>query len=85
MSKHDKRINVLFANPKAVRFEDACRIAEAIGFHAQGGRGSHRTYGYQNEPLLLNFQNHNGYIKPYQARQLINMVNKYGASLSIPH
>jgi len=78
MSKHDKRIDTLLENPKAVRFEDACRIAEALGFQYKGGKGSHRTYGYQNEPILLNFQDHNGYIKPYQARQLIEMVNKYG-------
>ena len=28
-------------------------------------------------PTLLNFQNRNGKIKPYQARQLIAMIDKY--------
>lgn len=78
MSKNDKRIAGLLANPKAVRFEDACLIAEALGFQWKGGKGSHRTYGYENEPILLNFQDRDGYIKPYQAHQLIEMVNKYG-------
>ncbi|MEA3641711.1 MAG: type II toxin-antitoxin system HicA family toxin [Lamprobacter sp.] len=75
--KRDKRIAALRANPKAVRFEDACRIAEALGFECQGGQGSHQTYGRVGEPVLLNFQNRAGYIKPYQARQLIEMVEKY--------
>lgn len=28
--------------------------------------------------MVLNFQSKNGYIYPYQARQLIEMMNKYG-------
>jgi hypothetical protein len=77
MTKRDKRIAALRNNPKAVRFEDACCIAESLGFEWHGGRGSHRTYGRDNESKLLNFQDRNGYIKPYQARQLIEMVEKY--------
>jgi hypothetical protein len=77
MTKRDKRIAALLANPKTVRFEDACRMAESLGFKCQGGQGSHRTFGRVGEPSLLNFQNRAGYIKPYQARQLIEMVEKY--------
>lgn len=53
-------------------------MAERIGFSPRGGRGSHCTYGREGEPLLLNFQNRGGFIKPYQARQLLAMVEKYG-------
>ena len=77
MTKRDKRMAALPANPKGVRFEDACRIAESLGFECQGGQGSHRTYGRFGESTLLNFQNRAGYIKAYQARQLIEMVEKY--------
>jgi hypothetical protein len=34
-----------------------------------------------DEPLLMNFQNRGGYILPYQAKQLLEMVEKY-ATLS---
>jgi hypothetical protein len=27
--------------------------------------------------MILNFQNRNGYVPPYQARQLIEMLDKY--------
>ena len=77
MSKRDKLIDGLRNNPKDVRFEDACRIAELLGFKWGGGKGAHRAYRRPGEPAGLNFQNCNGRIKPYQARQLIEMVDKY--------
>ena len=77
MTKQEKQLESLRNNPKAVRFDDACKIAEWLGFSRQGGKGSHRTYGRVDEPLLLNFQNRGGYILPYQAKQLLDMVDKY--------
>jgi predicted RNA binding protein YcfA (HicA-like mRNA interferase family) len=62
----------------ALRFEDACKIAELIGFSRKSGQGSHVVYGREDEMTLLNFQNRNGMIKPYQIRQLRDMVKKYG-------
>jgi len=78
MSKWEKLLAAIRNNPKSVRFDDACKIAEKLGFNHTGGKGSHRAYGKDNEPLILNFQNRNGCILPYQARQLIDMINKYG-------
>jgi len=34
--------------------------------------------GVQMFQRLLNFQNRNGFIKPYQARELILMIDNYG-------
>ena len=78
MTSREKLLEALRNNPKAVRFEDACRIAEWLGFQRKGGRGSHCTYAREGEPLLLNFQNRSGHMKAYQARQLDEMVEKYG-------
>ncbi len=77
MTKREKLVSAIRNNPKAVRFEDACSIAEWLGFIHKGGKGSHHTYGKDDEFCILNFQNRNGYIPPYQARQLIEMINKY--------
>jgi hypothetical protein len=77
MSKRDKLIEGLRNSVKNVRFEDACKIAEMIGFTSGGGKGSHRAYQRPGETCGLNFQNRDGYIKPYQARQLLEMVQKY--------
>jgi hypothetical protein len=78
VSKIGKLIERIRNNPKDVRFDDACRIAQLLRFAAKGDSGtSHSSYARTGEPVGLNFQNRNGKIKPYQARQLIAMIDKY--------
>ena len=64
-------------NPKDVRFEDACKVAQWLGFIHKGGKGSHRAFSRSREQIGLNFQDRNGRIPVYQARQLIAMMDKY--------
>ncbi|MDP1773853.1 MAG: hypothetical protein Q8L15_16385 [Methylobacter sp.] len=78
MTKHDKLLQSVFNVSVSIRFEDACKVAELIGFSRKSGQGSHIVYGKDDEIKLLNFQNRNGTIKPYQLRQLRDMVKKYG-------
>jgi hypothetical protein len=79
MTRREKLLAAIRNNPRSVRFADACKVAEAIGFVRAGGKGSHTVYAKSGEPTILNFQNRNGYIPPYQARQLIEMMDKYGS------
>jgi hypothetical protein len=78
MTKYEKLLEALGSSPKAVRFEEACKAAKHLGFVHQGGKGSHRVFKKKGEPVQLNFQNCGGYIPPYQARQLLAMIRKYG-------
>lgn len=78
MNRQTKLFATIRANPKAVRFTDACKAAELLGFTHKGGKGSHRAFARTGEPVGLNFQNRNGCIPPYQARQLLAMMDKYG-------
>ena len=78
MSQREKLLAAIRNNPKDVRFADACKAAEAIGFVRAGGKGSHAVYARAGEPAILNFQNRKGRIPPYQARQLIEMMDKHG-------
>jgi nitrous oxide reductase accessory protein NosL len=78
MTKRDKLFVALLNNPKDCRFEDACKMAELLGFAYKGGKGSHRAFARAGEREALNFQNRNGRIAEYQARQLIAMFEKYG-------
>jgi hypothetical protein len=43
MTKDKKLLETIRSNPKAVRFEEACKVAEHLGFIHQGGKGSHRV------------------------------------------
>jgi hypothetical protein len=78
MTRRDKLIESALANAQKVRFGDACQIAMALGFTHEGGRGSHRVFKRPGEPVQLNFQNRDGHIPPYQGRQLVAMIHKYG-------
>ena len=78
MTTRERLFAAIRANPLAVRFDDACKVAGWLGFGHKGGRGSHRAFGRPDEPELLNFQNRGGYVPPYQARQLVRMLDKYG-------
>lgn len=64
-------------NPKNVRFEALCKAAELFGFRFRGGKGSHRIYVRDGVREMLNFQNVKGKAKPYQVKQLLNVVEKY--------
>ena len=77
MSRRAKLIAAVRNNPADVRFEDACKIAEWLGFTHKGGKGSHRAYARAGEPIALNFQDRGGRIPRYQAEQLIAMIDKY--------
>lgn len=73
-----KLLLAILANPKQVRFGDACKAARHLGFVHKGGAGSHVAFARKGEPVGLNFQNRGGFIPPYQARQLAAMIKKYG-------
>lgn len=78
MNAQAKLLASIAANPRQVRFADACKVAQLLGFVHKGGAGSHRAFARSDEPIGLNFQNRAGFIPPYQARQLLAMIEKYG-------
>jgi hypothetical protein len=80
MTKHEKLIDRALVNPRTIRFDDACRIAKALGFIHESGRGSHRVFKRPGEIVQLNFQDRNGFIPPYQGRQLVQMILRYRSS-----
>jgi hypothetical protein len=81
VSQWRKLIERIKENPKDVRFDDACKVAERLGFSSKAQKGSHHAFARPGERTLLNFQDRNGKIPPYQAEQLIDMIEKYGDEL----
>jgi len=77
VSRREKLYAAIRNNPLSVRFDDACKAAHNLGFSHEAGRGSHRVFKRDGETVQLNFQNRNGFIPPYQARQLIAMMDNY--------
>jgi predicted RNase H-like HicB family nuclease len=71
VSRRAKLIQSVFDNPKDVRFADACKVAELIGFTGFDRSGSHNGYARPGEIEQLDFQDRGGKIKPYQAKQAL--------------
>jgi len=82
VSAKQKRVTAIRNHPKDVRFDDACRVAQWLGFVAKASGGtSHHAFARPGEATGLNFQNRGGKIPAYQARQLIVMIDKYEEEL----
>jgi predicted RNA binding protein YcfA (HicA-like mRNA interferase family) len=64
-------------SPNNLRFAEARALAEAFGFYLSRVQGSHHIFVHKTVRELLNLQNVNGKAKPYQIRQLLQLVEKY--------
>jgi hypothetical protein len=78
MSRKAKLLQKALDNPKGLRFEEVCRLAEYFGFEHKGGRGNHRVYIRSDTATIMNFQSVNGEAKPYQVKQLLEFIDENG-------
>lgn len=67
--------------PQNFRFVEACALAEAFGFRLSRISGSHTIYVHANIPELLNLQEVRGQSKPYQIKQLLQLVERHNLQL----
>jgi predicted RNA binding protein YcfA (HicA-like mRNA interferase family) len=66
---------------KNVRFSDMVGLVEGFGFRFDRQTGSHHIFIHADVPELVNLQNVNGKVKPYQVRQFLKIVEKYNLVL----
>jgi predicted RNA binding protein YcfA (HicA-like mRNA interferase family) len=76
-----KLLKKALSSPANLRFEEACALARAFGFHLSRVRGSHHIFAHQNVRELVNLQDVKGRAKPYQVKQLLALVEGYNLSL----
>ena len=81
--KARKVLEKILSGSRNIRFEDACRLAAALGFQLDRTRGSHHIFSHGNVPgLRLNLQpDRNGQMKMYQLRQLLDAMEANGLNL----
>jgi len=58
-------------------FNDLCHILERAGFQSRSGKGSHRIYYKEGVVEIVNVQPRNGKAKPYEVKQVRELVLKY--------
>jgi predicted RNA binding protein YcfA (HicA-like mRNA interferase family) len=78
MASSEKLLDDICRKNARIRFAEACKAAELIGFSQKSVRGSHHVYKRDGEIIMLNFQKRNdGKIPSYQMDQLAAMIEKY--------
>jgi len=60
-----------------VRFTDAVRLAEALGFELSRRSDSHPVFVHPSTRAILNLQPAADQAKPYHLRQLVRLVERY--------
>jgi predicted RNA binding protein YcfA (HicA-like mRNA interferase family) len=79
--KKRKILDQAISGSKNIRFDDIAALAEAFGFYQSRVKGSHHIFAHPAARELVNLQNVKGKAKPYQVRQLLELVARYNLSL----
>jgi predicted RNA binding protein YcfA (HicA-like mRNA interferase family) len=79
--KQQKLLQKALSSPANLRFEAACGLARAFGFHLSRVKGSHHIFAHEKVRELVNLQDVHGKAKPYQVKQLLALVERYNLSL----
>jgi predicted RNA binding protein YcfA (HicA-like mRNA interferase family) len=74
--KKRKLLEKALAGSRNIRFDEAVTLAEAFGFKLDRVSGSHHIFVHAGVAELINLQNVHGKIKPYQLKQLLNIIEK---------
>ena len=81
MSKAEKLTRKILSgrSDQNFAFDDLCYVIERAGFQLRPGKGSHRNLFYYKDGVveIINVQPRNGKAKPYQVKQVRELLLKY--------
>jgi predicted RNA binding protein YcfA (HicA-like mRNA interferase family) len=78
MGKHEKLLTQILSGTSDanIHFEDLCNLLKKIGFEERI-RGSHHTFRKEGIVEKINLQKDKDKAKPYQVKQVRNVIVKY--------
>jgi predicted RNA binding protein YcfA (HicA-like mRNA interferase family) len=79
--KRKKLLQKLLSGSKNIRFSEATACAKAFGFQLDRVSGSHHIYVHPDVPELINLQNIKGKAKPYQVKQLLEIIERHNLQM----
>ncbi len=79
-----KLLKKLQGGSKNLRFSDVVACARAVGFRLDRVNGSHHIFVHTRCDRLINLQEVNGKAKPYQVKQLLDLIECYNLSEGKP-
>ena len=77
----EKTLERARAGSRNLRFSDVTRLVESFGFELVRIRGSHHIFSHPSIAELVNLQSVNGKCKPYQVKQVLDIVDRYNLKL----
>ena len=66
---------------KNIAFNDFVLLVEGFGFRLSRIHGSHQIFICDNVKELINLQDVDGQVKPYQVKQFMPLVERYALEL----
>lgn len=81
LMKKRKLLQKLLSGSKNIRFPEAVTCAESFGFRLDRINGSHHIFVHPDVPELVNLQNVKGKTKPYQMKQLLQIIERYNLQM----
>lgn len=76
-----KLLKRIVVAPHNVRLRDLLGLAKALGFRVARTEGSHHILTHPGMSELLNLQEVQSEVKPYQVRQLLQLIERYNLRL----
>ena len=71
----------ILAGSKNIRFTEIVNLVQSFGFYLDRTSGSHHIFIHPEISELINLQNVNGQVKPYQLKQILRLIEKYNLRL----
>lgn len=81
MGRARKILEAAQANPRSLDFSDLVCLVEAAGWVLKRQQGSHRVYSRPGTPEIINIQPRGKDAKPYQVRQVVELIERYSIQL----
>ncbi|MFQ6609751.1 MAG: type II toxin-antitoxin system HicA family toxin [Fidelibacterota bacterium] len=79
MGKHEKFLLKILSgsSDRNINFDDLCSFLKRMGFK-EYSRSSHHLFRKEGVEEMINLQKEGNNAKPYQVKQVRNVIQKYG-------
>lgn len=81
MAKPKKILAKVLAGSKNIAFGDFVLLVENFGFRLSRVSGSHHIFVHDSVKELVNLQNVKGQVKPYQVKQVMELIERYNLEM----
>ncbi|MES0490627.1 MAG: type II toxin-antitoxin system HicA family toxin [Leptospirales bacterium] len=76
--KVNELLNKIRKNQKNIKFSDLQKLLLSLDFQLKRISGSHHIYSHARIVVAVNIQPDGPNAKPYQVKQLLKIIEKYG-------